>query len=40
MGDDDELEKLVRKIRSEVMATPRNVDYKVGDYVHHIYIYI
>ena len=35
MGDDDELEKLVRKIRSEVMAKPRNVDYKLRDYVHH-----
>ena len=35
MGDDDELEKLVRKIRSEVMAKPRNVDYKLSDYVHH-----
>ena len=34
MGDDDELEKLVRKIRSEVMAKPRNVDYKLSDYVH------
>ena len=33
MGDDDELEKLVRKIRSEVMAKPRNVDYKLSDYV-------
>ena len=35
MGDDDELEKLVRKIRSEVMAKPRNVDYKLSDYGHH-----
>ena len=35
MGDDDELEKLVRKIRSEVMAKPRYVDYKLSDYVHH-----
>ena len=35
MGDDDELEKLVRKIRREVMAKPRNVDYKFRDYVHH-----
>ena len=35
MGDDDELEKLVRKIRSEVIAKPRNVDYKLSDYVHH-----
>ena len=35
MGDDDELEKLVRKIRSEVMAKPMNVDYKLSDYVHH-----
>ena len=35
MGDDDELEKLVRKIRSEVMAKPRNLDYKLSDYVHH-----
>ena len=34
MGDDDELEKLVRKIRSEVMAKPRNVDYKLSDYGH------
>ena len=34
MGDDDELEKLVRKIRSEVMAKPWNVDYKLSDYVH------
>ena len=35
MGDDDELEKLVRTISSEVMAKPRNVDYKLSDYVHH-----
>ena len=35
MGDDDELEKLVRKIRSEVIAKPRNVEYKLSDYVHH-----
>ena len=35
VGDDDELEKLVRKIRSEVVAKPRNVDYKLSDYVHH-----
>ena len=35
MGDDDELEKLVRKSRSEVMAKPRNVDYKLSEYVHH-----
>ena len=26
MGDDDKLEKLVRKIRSEVLAKPRNVN--------------
>ena len=35
MGDDDELDKLVRKIRSEVMAKRRNVEYKLSDYVHH-----
>ena len=35
MGDDDELEKLVRKIWSEVKAKSRNVDYKLSDYVHH-----
>ena len=34
MGDDDELEKLVRKIRSEVMAKPGNVDYKLSDREH------
>ena len=35
MGDDDdELEKLVRKIRREAMAKPRNVDYTVSDCVH------
>ena len=33
MGDDDKLEKLVRKFRSEVLAKPRNVDYKLSDYV-------
>jgi len=31
-GDDDELEKLVRKIRSEVMATPRPGDYNLSAY--------
>ena len=33
MGDEDKLEKLVRKFRSEVLAKPRNVDYKLSDYV-------
>ena len=35
MGDDDVMVKLVRKIWSEVKAKPRNVDYKLSDYVHH-----
>ena len=34
MGDDDEMENLVRKIRSEVLAKPRKVEYKLSDYVH------
>ena len=35
MDDDKELEKLVRKIRSEAMVKPRKVDYKLSNYVHH-----
>ena len=35
MGDDDELEKLVRKIRSEVMAKRRDVDYTLSNCVYH-----
>ena len=34
MGDDDELEQLARKIRREVMAKPRNVDYTLSGCVH------
>ena len=34
MCDDDELEKLVRMIRSEILGKPRNVEYKLSDYVH------
>ena len=34
-SDDDELEKLVRKIRSEVRATPKPGDYNLSDYVRH-----
>ena len=34
-GDDDELEKLVRKIRSEVMATPRPGDYNLSAHARH-----
>ena len=35
MDDDGELETLVRKIRSEVMAKRRNVDYTLSDCVYH-----
>ena len=35
MGDDDELEKLVRQIRKELMAKPRNVVYALSDCVRH-----
>ena len=34
-SDDDELEKLARKIRSEVRATPKPGDYNLSDYVRH-----
>ena len=33
-GDDDEVDKLVRKIRSEVMAMPRPGDYNLRDYMY------
>ena len=33
-GDDDEVDKLVRKIRSEVMAMPRPGDYNLRHYVY------
>lgn len=33
--DEDELEKLVRKIRSEVMAKPRPGDYNLSDFARH-----
>ena len=35
MGDDDELEKLVRNIRREVMAKPRNMDYTLRECAGH-----
>ena len=34
-SDDDELEKLARKIRSEVRETPKPGDYNLSDYVRH-----
>ena len=34
-GDDDGMDKLVRNIRSEVMAMPRPGDYNLGDFVYH-----
>ena len=34
-SDDDDLEKLARKIRSEVRATPKPGDYNLSDYVRH-----
>ena len=34
-SDDDELEKLVRKIRSEVRETTKPGDYNLSDYVRH-----
>ena len=34
-GDDDDLEKLVRKIPSEVMAIPRPGNYDLSAYARH-----
>ncbi len=34
-SDDDQLDKVIRKIRSEVMATPRPGDYNLSAYARH-----
>ena len=38
MNDNDELEKLLRKIRSEVIEKPRPEDYNLDAFARHIII--